>query len=232
MPDETQELFQQAVKERGVDLGGETSKIAIFEKTAKAQGFGDEEIAPFLSLARRAKGAPGVSTEPSRPSPTGFDPSSLVPLRQGAAEAGILPTGSKLTQRFGAFNPRVEKFSGGVNLGADFSVTRGTPLQVPQGTFVVEEVFNGAREGNRGTNSGFGNSVKVKNLRDGTTLRFSHLTSSPVKPGQLVRGGETIAFSGSTGNSTGPHASILTTDATGRPIDVFKSQYAQSLFRS
>lgn len=147
-------------------------------------------------------------------------------LKAGTGE--ILPGKNRLTQRFGNRNP-IEKFSGGVNRGVDFGVPRGTAVSVPQGDWVVVEAFGGAREGRRNTNSGYGNSVKLKNRKTGETLRFSHLSKVGVRPGQTVSGGQVVATSGNTGNSTGPHLDIEMTDGRGRLVDITKSRYGQTI---
>ena len=125
-----------------------------------------------------------------------------------------------LTQRFGNRNPKLERFSGGINQGADFAVPRGTPLFLPEGQWEVRETFNKAREGNRRTNNGSGNVTRVRNTRTGEELLYEHLSVAPHKLGTILKGGEVAGLSGNTGNSTGPHASIAFRDARGRLRDV------------
>ncbi len=222
MPNETQDLFKKAIQERGVDIDETTSREEIFQKTAESQGFSKEEVAPFLELAKK--------TSPSAGFPTGFNPETGIPLSQSLSSgAGVLPTAVPITQKFGARNPAVEIFSGGVNFGTDFGVARGTPVTLPQGNWVVTEAFGGAIEGRRSVNRGYGNSVKVSNTLTGETLRFSHLSRVGVKPGQTLDGGQVIALTGSTGNSTGAHLDVEFTDETGRLRDFAKSKFAQGV---
>lgn len=52
-------------------------------------------------------------------------------------------------------------------------------------------------------NEGYGNLVIVEN--GGYKTYYAHLSSIPVKVGQVVKEGDVIGLSGNTGNSTGPH---------------------------
>lgn len=79
--------------------------------------------------------------------------------------------------------------------GMDFTCAVGTEVHVT-GDGTVESVnysFNG-----------YGNEIVV-NHGYGYRTRYAHLSRFKVKPGQKVTRGEVIAYSGSTGKSTGPH---------------------------
>jgi murein DD-endopeptidase MepM/ murein hydrolase activator NlpD len=52
--------------------------------------------------------------------------------------------------------------------------------------------------------NGYGYCVTMKHS-DGKFTRYGHLSQVLVSVGQTVSQGETIALSGNTGNSTGPH---------------------------
>lgn len=141
----------------------------------------------------------------------------------------IMPQKARVTQRFGN-RSSIEAFSGGVNLGTDFAIPKGTPLGLPPGEWVVERTFTTAKEGNRSANSGSGNLVLVRNAKTNETLAFEHLDSVFVAPGQVVGGGTVIGKSGNTGNSTGPHISIPYRNAQGAYQDILTSPYARYLF--
>lgn len=157
----------------------------------------------------------------------GFDTSEdLGPITQMSQEK-IIPS-STVTQEFGN-KSNVEVFSGGINNGTDFGVKKGTPVSVPGGQWKVMESFGGSsREGFIGNkdNNGFGNSVLVQNQQSGETIRFSHLSKVGVKPGQIIDGGQVVALSGNTGNSTGDHLDVEYRDPSGRLKDVLSSRYA------
>lgn len=134
----------------------------------------------------------------------------------------------QVTQPFGN-RSSIEKFSGGVNLGADFRVTTGTPLAAPSGEWKVVTA-------SPGFNQGSGNIAKIQNTKTGETLGFEHLSNIGVKPGEVITGGTVIGLSGGDqggsgmGNSTGAHASIPYQDAQGRYQDVLKTPYIAEVF--
>lgn len=79
---------------------------------------------------------------------------------------------------------------------------QGLDIVAPQGTRVVAPADGiVTRVGPAG---GFGLSLFVSHGY-GVVTRYGHLSSTAVKVGQRVRRGETIAATGSTGRSTGPH---------------------------
>ena len=78
----------------------------------------------------------------------------------------------------------------------------GIDLAVPEGTKVTA-----AKRGKvsfAGWGNGYGYRVVVDHL-DGTQTTYNHLSDIGVKVGDVVGAGSTIALSGNTGNSTGPH---------------------------
>lgn len=116
------------------------------------------------------------------------------------------------TQAAGNYNPEVEKFSNGINIGTDIGVNRGTEVFLPKGNWQVNESYGNAQgEGYIGNfqNRGYGNSVLVTDLDTNESFRFSHLLKSLVTAGQRLTGG-LIGLSGNTGNTTGPHLDIET----------------------
>jgi Peptidase family M23 len=112
------------------------------------------------------------------------NPTSPPPVPQTAdcAPAG-LPTSGVLTQRFHQFH-----------IGIDIGVPLGTPLRATHSGTVIEAGWN---------NGGYGNVVAIKNGAFSTY--YGHQTSVNVAAGQFVRQGDVIGWSGSTGNSNGPH---------------------------
>ncbi|MFE0509337.1 M23 family metallopeptidase [Streptomyces sp. NPDC058964] len=83
--------------------------------------------------------------------------------------------------------------------GQDFAVPTGTEVIAAHGGTVVKAGGNGAGDG-----PAYGNAVVIKH-GDGTYSQYAHLSRIDVKVGQVVKTGQHIALSGSTGNSTGPH---------------------------
>lgn len=82
------------------------------------------------------------------------------------------------------------EFHGGIDIAAD----TGTPVSAPApGTVVFA-----------GSTPGFGNTVILDHGEE-IRSRFAHLHTIKVAQGQRVDRGQTIALSGSSGRSTGPH---------------------------
>lgn len=80
--------------------------------------------------------------------------------------------------------------------GIDFAMPTGTPVE-SIGDGVVKFVMD---EGNKS----FGKSVWVQ-MDDGNMAVYGHLSGFNVKVGQHIQNGQIVAYSGSTGDSTGPH---------------------------
>ncbi len=82
-----------------------------------------------------------------------------------------------------------------MHYGTDFSIKTGTP---------VYATGNGVVGFTRSSFGGYGKQIEI-NHGFGYTTKYAHLSGFVVKPGQKVKRGELIAYSGSTGKSTAPH---------------------------
>jgi murein DD-endopeptidase MepM/ murein hydrolase activator NlpD len=101
-------------------------------------------------------------------------------------------------------------WSSGYHTGVDFRASSGTPVKsVAPGT-VVSAGWGGA----------YGNEIVIRH-NDGRYSQYAHLSALNVRSGQSVSGGQQIGYSGSTGNSTGPHLhfEIRTGPGYGSDID-------------
>ena len=118
----------------------------------------------------------------------------------------VLPVaGYRLSARFGA---RSSLWSSGTHTGLDMSGPSGsTIVSVAAGT--VKEV---------GYEGSYGNRIIVT-LQDGTEVWYCHLSRFATSPGEKVDPGQTIGYTGSTGNSTGPHLHIEIHPNNGDPVD-------------
>ncbi|WP_217165990.1 M23 family metallopeptidase [Streptomyces sp. AC512_CC834] len=99
--------------------------------------------------------------------------------------------------------------------GQDFAVPVGTNVVAAHGGTVVKAGGNGAGDG-----PAYGNAIVVKH-GNGTYSQYAHLSKINVKIGQVVKTGQSIAKSGNTGNSSGPHLhfEIRTTPNYGSAVD-------------
>jgi murein DD-endopeptidase MepM/ murein hydrolase activator NlpD len=94
------------------------------------------------------------------------------------------------------FGWRIDPFTGknAMHEGVDYMVPDGTPIHASAGGVVVYA----------DTHPQYGNMVEIDHGNQVIT-RYAHASKLLVKVGQMVRRGQEIALSGSTGRSTGPH---------------------------
>jgi len=97
------------------------------------------------------------------------------------------PLRGRISSRYG---PRW----GRMHYGLDIAVPVGTPVRAAAGGTVR---FSGTR-------GGYGKLVIIDH-GNGVETRYAHNSRNVVRAGQRVARGEIIAYSGNTGNSTGPH---------------------------
>ena len=92
------------------------------------------------------------------------------------------------TSRFG---PR----AGGMHAGLDIGCGRGTPVLAAEAGVVSHSAWFGA----------LGNAIAVYHKKSGLRTWYGHNTTVLLKVGEKVEKGQILAFSGTTGRSTGPH---------------------------
>lgn len=94
------------------------------------------------------------------------------------------------------FGWRIDPFTGknAMHEGVDYMVPSGTPVNASASGVVVYA----------DTHPQYGNMVEIDHGNQVVT-RYAHASKLLVKVGQMVRRGQEIALSGSTGRSTGPH---------------------------
>lgn len=88
--------------------------------------------------------------------------------------------------------------SGKYHGGTDFPVALNTPVYSTCDGEVVSVIS---------LTTSYGKHIKIRAIVNGQTIyiRYAHLNSFAVSVGQKVSAGQLIGYSGSTGNSTGPH---------------------------
>lgn len=93
---------------------------------------------------------------------------------------------------------------GGVDIGTPMGTTI---VAADSGTVIAVNnscPHNWGKNGSCGCGGGYGNYVFIDHGNGKLTI-YGHLTNAIVSTGQYVSKGQTIGYSGSTGNSTGPH---------------------------
>lgn len=93
-----------------------------------------------------------------------------------------------------------------VHTGIDFPVSYGTPVMAATDGTVRTQY-----------NSAYGN-MAIVTAPDGTETWYCHLSSTKVRSGS-VKAGDVIAYSGNSGNSTGPHLHFEVRPGGGSAID-------------
>lgn len=154
-----------------------------------------------------------------------------------SAQSALMRTpvdGARITSRFGMrFHPLLG-FSR-MHKGIDFGVPVGTPVMAAGNGVVVSAGWRG----------GYGNFVLIRHA-GGISTGYGHLSrfAANIHPGVHVSQGSIIAYSGSTGLSTGPHLHYEvsvnnrqinplrmivtgTTKLQGRALDLFRAEKAR-----
>ncbi|MEQ4518513.1 peptidoglycan DD-metalloendopeptidase family protein [Pseudarthrobacter sp. B907] len=180
----------------------------IVERDRKLREAWEAEQRRIAEAAAAAARAQGQATQPYVPAPPG--PLSAFGLRSPF-------NGVPITSGFGwrATPPGTIDFygqGGYMHTGIDFGAACGTPVFAPAAGTVYSAGWG---------NDGGGNHVKISHgVVQGNSLTtiFYHNTSVVVSSGQQVSQGQLIAYSGTTGNSTGCH-SHFETWVNGRAVD-------------
>ncbi len=116
---------------------------------------------------------------------------------QAAAASSVAPSSNPGGYQWPVSGPVTSPFGwrwGRLHEGIDIAVPSGTPVQASAAGTVI---YAGWMEG-------YGNLVIVDH-GGGISTAYAHNTSVAVATGQSVAQGQVIAYSGSTGHSTGPH---------------------------
>lgn len=195
--------------------------------SANAQTELQKSLATLQTVMGQQNSQQGQGDATMGDSGSAYDPSLL-----GQSIGGkMLSQAGPITETPGEYQPGVEVFSHGMTNGLGVGVPTGTKAAVPQGQWQVVQSFAGAHNGyiGDGENSGYGNSVLVRNAQTGEMLRYSHLSKVGVQPGQVLKGGQVLGATGATGNVTGPHLNLEYYTPQGTIGNVLKSPYAQSL---
>jgi len=113
----------------------------------------------------------------------------------------IYPVSSYITSPYGMrFHPILHYWK--LHDGTDFAAACGTPVHAAADGRVLSEYYS----------EGYGNQLLIDHgIVDGVSLStsYNHLTSFVASPGEHVEQGEVIAYSGTTGYSTGCHLHFM-----------------------
>jgi murein DD-endopeptidase MepM/ murein hydrolase activator NlpD len=188
-----------------------SSRLGLADFLAKAierqteGGAGPATPLPFAleqpsAIPLHAPSPQGVSSlqEPRPPAAMVLPPAAtvrvaaLLPVEIGSAATPTPPAGTETS----AFGWRQDPITG------ERRFHSGTDVRMAYGQGV--RVAAAGRVASVGTQGGYGLTVVVDH-GSGIETRYAHLSSVPIKAGDLVESGQLIAQSGNSGRSTGPH---------------------------
>ncbi|MDX2919470.1 MULTISPECIES: transglycosylase family protein [Streptomyces] len=157
---------------------------------------------------------------PKKEAPKQEAPKKAAPKKeQPAPERAVQHSGFSAPVAAGTGTPyrQAGSWSSGYHTGVDFPVPTGTSVKSVAPGRVVSAGWAGA----------YGYEVVIRHS-DGKYSQYAHLSALHVRAGQSVSGGQRIARSGSTGNSTGPHLHFEIRTGPGYGSDVDPLAYLRA----
>ncbi|WP_328755409.1 M23 family metallopeptidase [Geomonas propionica] len=155
----------------------------------------DESGVEIFTNTPTNSGAVRVLREANKPKQSAkLQPSS--PGKEAPDLSGIdakLPVQGVITSGYGMRHDPIDGHQRHHN-GVDIAVPTGTSVKAIAAGRVIESAAHG----------GYGNLVTIQHA-DGMVSMYGHNSQLEVRVGDQVEAGQTVALSGSTGRSTGPH---------------------------
>ena len=142
-----------------------------------------------VKVMREAKPKPAAKATAKRE--PAASPQAEAPPSQ--VQGSVLPVRGIITSNVGWRHDPIDGTIRHHN-GVDIAVPAGTPVKAIAAGRVVQS----------GPHGGYGNLVSIEH-GDGSLSMYGHNSELEVRVGDQVAAGQTIALSGSTGRSTGPH---------------------------
>ena len=194
------ESTSDALAQQLAVIAAEETRQAASERARR-----DADAAARATASRPSSGGGAAGEDPAGTS--GEDPGSS----SGGGSGGALayPVNARVSSGFGYRRHPILNYQK-LHTGTDFAAPCGTPITAAADGEIVSTGWAG----------GYGNQVVIAHGRiDGVSLAtsYNHLTSFVVTSGS-VRRGQLIAYSGTTGLSTGCHLHFETREA-GTPVD-------------
>lgn len=219
--------LRENVEAMALELGELQAKLlkieAVGERVSGLAGLKNEELRALDEAGRATSqaspAASGPGGGPFVPAPAGGGAARLEQLMQQIdleadrqSDLLVLAESRLLSRRLeqmlvpsirpvevaigSGFGFRIDPFNGrtALHTGLDFAAPVGTPIRAAAGGRVIEAQHDGA----------YGLALKIDHGQ-GLVTRYAHSSEILVRPGELVRRGQTVARVGSTGRSTGPH---------------------------
>ncbi|MEU0144700.1 transglycosylase family protein [Streptomyces sp. NPDC006288] len=188
--------------------------------TAAPQRKVAEKAAPTQKAAPKEKAAEKPAPRAEAPkakqkaAPEARKPAARTEHKAAEPRSGLT---APVSARTGTPYHQAGSWSSGYHTGVDFPVPTGTSVKAVGSGKVVSAGWAGA----------YGYEVVIRH-GDGRYSQYAHLSSLHVRAGQQVGGGQRIARSGSTGNSTGPHLHFEIRTGPGYGSDVDPLAYLRA----
>ncbi|GAB3577956.1 M23 family metallopeptidase [Calidifontibacter terrae] len=183
---------QAATKSRAAALAAATSQAAATRTLTEQRANALRSLTTSTPAAPYAAASPSAGAA-SAPAPSAAATRATGPLPSSGFTCPIAGCGGHFTSGFGH-----RASPGGIgstnHQGIDLSTPIGTPLRALHGGTVTAVGWYG----------GQGKRINV-DIGGGVTIVYAHLSGWAVTVGQHLEVGQLVAFSGNTGNSTGPH---------------------------
>lgn len=174
-----------------------------------------QQVTPKQKATPKAtqKAAPRTAPKPAAAPRPAAKPAAK-PKQSAKPQSGFT---APVAARTGTPYHQAGSWSSGYHTGVDFPVPTGTSVKAVASGKVVSAGWAGA----------YGYEVVIRHS-DGRYSQYAHLSSLHVREGQQVGGGQRIARSGSTGNSTGPHLHFEIRTGPGYGSDVDPLAYLRA----
>ncbi|UUN30488.1 peptidoglycan DD-metalloendopeptidase family protein [Streptomyces sp. FIT100] len=174
----------------------------------------------------RAKSPQPKKAQPEKARPERAQPEKARPEKQQREERGDRAGRPAARGHFSApvaagtgtpYRKAGAAWASGYHTGVDFPVPTGTSVRAVAAGRVVSAGWAGA----------YGYEIVIRHT-DGRYSQYAHLSALNVREGQQVNGGQRIARSGSTGNSSGPHLHFEVRTGPGYGSDVDPLAYLRA----
>ncbi|MFF8828676.1 peptidoglycan DD-metalloendopeptidase family protein [Streptomyces sp. NPDC015131] len=159
-----------------------------------------------------AKPAATPAPRPAAAKPSRAKPAPAAPRPRTAGFSAPVDAGPST-----AYRKAGSSWASGYHTGVDFAVPTGTSVKAVASGRVVSAGWGGS----------YGYQVVIRH-EDGKYSQYAHLSALTVREGQRVTGGQRIARSGSTGNSTGPHLHFEVRTGPGYGSDIDPLAYLRA----
>ncbi|PIR73509.1 MAG: hypothetical protein COU40_02100 [Candidatus Moranbacteria bacterium CG10_big_fil_rev_8_21_14_0_10_35_21] len=143
---------------------------------------------------------------------------NLPPAKDGYLDYPVASV--RVTQKYGMTSyAKKGAYGGNPHNGIDFGISSGSNVFAARTGKIIGSGNNGRYA--------YGKWIAIDH-GDGLVTLYGHLSKQLVSKGESVKGGEKIALSGNTGNSTGPHVHFSVFSA--KSFEVAKSKYVSGLY--